>query len=134
MVVVDCNVLAHLLIDGVETPRARALLEQDADWHSDALVLIELCNVLATATRTRGLSATSASAVLTQAQGVIDAGLHGAGHQETLDMAGRHKVSAYDARYLVIARDLDSPLVTEDARLRAAAPKLTRSLAAAVGY
>jgi predicted nucleic acid-binding protein len=134
MVVVDCNVLAHLLIDGVETPRARALLEQDADWHSDALVLIELCNVLATAMRTRGLSPTSASAVLTQAQGVIDAGLHGAGHHETLDMAARHKVSAYDARYLVIARDLDSPLVTEDARLRTAAPKLTRSLATAVGY
>ncbi len=97
-------------------------------------MLNELCNVLAVAMRTRGLPATSASAVLTQAQDVIEAGLHGAGHHETLDMAARHKLSAWDARYLVIARDLDSPLVTDDARLRAAAPELTRSLAAAVGY
>lgn len=134
MIVVDCNVLAHLLIDGVETPRARALLEQDADWHSDALVLIELSNVLATAMRTRGLSTRNAGVVLAQAQGVIEPGLHAAGHHEALELAAHYKVSAYDARYLVIARDLDSKLVTEDARLRAAAPRLTRSLADAVGY
>jgi predicted nucleic acid-binding protein len=134
MIAVDCNVLAHLLIDGEETPRARALLEQDADWHSDALVLIELSNVLATAMRARRLSLTNASLVLTQAQGVIEPGLHAANLHEALELAAHYRVSAYDARYLVIARDLAVRLVTEDAKLRAAAPKLTRSLADAVGY
>lgn len=134
MLVVDCNVLAHLLIDGVETPRARALLEQDADWHSDALILIELSNVLATAMRTRGLTMRNAGIVLAQAQGVFEGGLHDAGHMQALELAGRLKISAYDARYLVVAQDLSVPLVTEDAKLRAAAPKLTRSLADAVGY
>lgn len=134
MLVVDCNVLAHLLIDGVETPRARALLEQDADWHSDALVLIELSNVLATAMRKRGLTMRNAGIVLAQAQGIVEGALHDASHMQALELAGRLKISAWDARYLVVAQDLSVPLVTEDAKLRAAAPKLTRSLADAVGY
>ena len=44
MVAVDCNVLVHLLLEGEQTPRARALLEHDADWHSEALMMVELTN------------------------------------------------------------------------------------------
>jgi predicted nucleic acid-binding protein len=134
MIVVDCNVLAHLLLDADQTPRARALLQHDADWHTDGLILVEFTNVLATAMRTRGMSMRNASIALTQAQGVIEPGLHAANHQEALELAAQFRVSAYDARYLVIARDLGVKLVTEDAKLRAAAPKLTQSLAVAVGY
>lgn len=134
MIVIDCNVLAHLLFDADQTPRARSLLQQDADWHSEALVLVEFANVLATAMRVRGMPMKDASIALTQAQGVVEPGLHGAGHHETLALAAQFRVSAYDARYLVVARDLGAKLVTEDAKLRAAAPKLTQSLAAAVGY
>jgi predicted nucleic acid-binding protein len=134
VIAVDCNVLAHLLFDGEQTPRARAMLEHDADWHSEALILVELTNVLATAMRARGLTTQNASIVLTQAQTVVEPGLHGANHHEALAVAAQFRVSAYDARYLVVARDLGLKLVTEDAKLRAAAPKLTQSLAAAVGY
>ena len=134
MIAVDCNVLAHLLLDGEQTPRARALLERDADWHSDGLILVELTNVLATAMRARGLAMKDATIVLTQAHAVVEPGLHGANHFETLALAAQLRVSAYDARYLVVARDLGVKLVTEDARLRAAVPKLTQSLAEAVGY
>jgi predicted nucleic acid-binding protein len=38
-------------------------------------------------------------------------------------------VSAYDARYLVVAQRLQTRLVTEDAKLRSKAPDLTCSLA-----
>lgn len=57
MVVVDCNVVVHLLLEGEETPRARALLGRDADWHSEALLMFEFVNVLATApsSTSRGL-------------------------------------------------------------------------------
>ena len=41
-------------------------------------------------------------------------------------------VSAYDARFLAAARALGVKLVTEDARLRRAAPELTQSLTAAL--
>jgi predicted nucleic acid-binding protein len=49
-----------------------------------------------------------------------------------LAIATRHRVSAYDARFLSLADQLGSRLITEDARLRAAAPALTQSLAEAL--
>ena len=134
VVVVDCNVLAYLLIDGAETPRSRTLLEKDADWHSEALLMVEFANVLVTAMRVRGLAMKDASQAITQAMGVMEPGLHTASHQEVLTMAAHHRVSAYDARYLVVARDLGVKLVTEHVKLRKAAPRLTQSLAEAVGY
>jgi predicted nucleic acid-binding protein len=134
VIAVDCNVLAQLLFDADQTPRARTLLQQDADWHSEALIVVEFTNVLATAIRVRGMPMKDASIALTQAQAVVEPGLHAANHHETLTLASQYRVSAYDARYLAVARDLGVKLVTEDARLRAAAPKLTQSLAAAVGY
>jgi predicted nucleic acid-binding protein len=134
VIAIDCNVLAQLLFDADQTPRARALLQHDADWHSEALILVEFANVLATAMRVRGMPMKDASMALIQAQSVVEPGLHAANHQEALSLAAQFRVSAYDARYLVVARDLGVKLVTDDAKLRAAAPRLTQSLAAAVGY
>jgi predicted nucleic acid-binding protein len=41
-------------------------------------------------------------------------------------------VSAYDVRFIAAAQILGTKLVTEDAKLRAAAPALTLSLAGAL--
>ena len=49
-----------------------------------------------------------------------------------LALAAEFGVSAYDARFLGAAQRLGARLVTEDARLRAAAPALTCSLAEAL--
>ena len=51
---------------------------------------------------------------------------------EALDTGLRYRVTAYDARFLAAAEQLGRRLVTEDARLRAAAPGLTQSLAEAL--
>ena len=53
-------------------------------------------------------------------------------HASVLAIATRHRVSAYDARFLSLADQLGRRLITEDARLRAAAPALTQSLAEAL--
>ena len=134
MVLVDTNILAYLLIEDERTARARALLEIDPDWHSESLIIVELLNVLATNMRVRRLSLRAAMAILEDAQAVMESGLHLANHAGVLALAAQLKVSAYDARFLSIARDLGVPLVTEDAKLRRAAPALTRSLADALGY
>jgi predicted nucleic acid-binding protein len=49
-----------------------------------------------------------------------------------LRLAEEFAVSAFDARFLGAAQTLGARLVTEDARLRAAAPALTISLAGAL--
>ena len=132
MIAVDSNILVYLLLNVEHTARARALLEFDADWRSDAFVLVELTNALVTAMRVRGLPLQQATAALARAVGVIESGLHMADHGDVLALAAHLGVSAYDARFLVVARDLGVRLVTEDAKLRRAAPTLTQSLAEAL--
>lgn len=132
MIAVDSNVLAYLLIDGVRTTEARLLLERDPDWHSDAFALVELTNILATTVRVGKLDISRATLALAEAQALLDPGLHFVAHAEALTLANRFRVSAYDARYLGVALALGVRLISEDRRLRKAAPELTRSLADAI--
>ena len=131
MVVVDTNVLGYLLLEGEQTPHARALLAQDADWRSESFVMVEMTNVLAVM-RVRGMPLRDATIVLANAQIVIQPGLEVADHAQVLELAARRKISACDARFVAIARDLGTRLVTEDAKLRRAAPELTQSIAEAL--
>jgi predicted nucleic acid-binding protein len=132
MVVVDTNILVYLLLAGDRTADARALLKRDADWRSEGFALIELTNVLVTAMRVRGLLPGQANTVLAQAQNLIEPGLHVANHADVLALAFQFKVSAYDARFLAVAQTVGKKLVTEDAKLRKAAPEITQSLAEAL--
>lgn len=104
MVVVDTNVLTYLLIEGDRTRDAQALFALDADWKSEAFVLIEFRNILATYLRANALTRNQAHAL----------------------------VSAYDARFLSAAQTFKLRLVTDDVRLRQAAPALTISLSDAL--
>ena len=132
MVVVDTNILAYLLIDGDRTPDAQALLARDAEWKSEAFLLIEFSNILATYVRAGSLRRGDAYALLDEAEKRVR-GLVNLPHSRALRLAEQFAVSAYDARFLGAAQTLGARLVTEDTRLRAAAPTLTLSLADALG-
>jgi predicted nucleic acid-binding protein len=129
MLVVDTNVLVYLLVAGDRTDQARALMRRDSDWRSESFVLVEFSNVLVTTMRVRSLAPARAAQALANAQQIMEPGLHFVQHAEALALATEFKVSAYDARFLALARLLGQPLVTEDARLRQAAPAHTRSIA-----
>jgi predicted nucleic acid-binding protein len=131
MVVVDTNILAYLLIEGDGTADVQALFARDADWRSEGFVLIEFSNILATYQRTGALSRGAAEGLLGAAERVM-AGLVNLPHARALKLAAEFGVSAYDARFLGAAQSFGAKLVTEDARLRAAAPALTQSLAQAL--
>ena len=131
VLVVDTNVVAYLLIEGDRTRDAQALYTLDPEWKSEAFLLIELSNILATYERSADLTRSQAEALLATAESRLR-GLIALPHRVALEHARRFGVSAYDARFLAVAERLRSPLVTEDARLRAAAPSLTRSIAEAL--
>lgn len=131
MVVVDTNVLAYLLIEGDRTAQAQALYAHDRDWRSEGFVLVEFSNMLATYVRGGRLDGAGAKALLANAERTL-AGTVNLPHSRALEVATEFGVSAYDARFLAAAQGLGSRLVTEDTRLRQAAPALTRSLAQAV--
>ncbi len=132
MKLVDTNIVVNLLIDGPYSDSARALFALDHDWQSDALLMMELVNVLATAVRTLKHPLAQAAATLAEAQHIMWPGLRSVADQDVLNAAAHFGVSGYDARFLVVARALGQPLITEDAKLRRAAPSLTCSIADAL--
>ena len=131
MVVIDTNVLAYLLIEGDRTRDAQALYARDADWKSEAFVLIEFSNILATYLRANSLTRSQAHALLVATEKRLT-GLVSLPHGRALRIADQFAVSAYDARFLGAAQTLKARLVTEDVRLRQAAPALTISLSDAL--
>jgi predicted nucleic acid-binding protein len=131
MIVVDSNVLAYLLIEGEKTPVARTLFERDPDWHSASFAPLELTNILATSVRVGRLDGASANQALAKALALMENSLHELPHAQVLALANRLRISAYDAVYLGVSIELGVPLVTEDRRLREAAPDRCLSLAPA---
>jgi len=131
MIVVDSNVLAYLLIEGEKTPLARALFERDPVWHSASFAPLELTNILATSIRATRLEDASANQALAKALALMENNLHELPHAPVLALANRLRISAYDAFYLGVSIELGVPLVTEDRRLREAAPDRCLSLAQA---
>lgn len=129
VLVVDTNVVIPLFIHSAQTARAIALRAQDSIWRTDAFALVEISNVLATYQRAKLLTASEAARNLEDAERFLGPHLFPVSHVDALAVAMRFRITAYDARFLRVAQALGTKLVTEDERLRRAAPELTRSLA-----
>ena len=127
MVPVDTNILAYLMIEGDRTSAAQALFTRDPDWRSEAFILVEFTNVLTTYVRTKALTHKQGSELLTQAQAILPA-LTSVQHAQAFETATELGISAYDGRFIALAKQMKSKLVTEDAKLRAAVPAWTVSL------
>ena len=132
MFIVDTNVVAYLLIHGDHTADAQKLHGRDPDWRSEAFLLVEFTNVLASSIAMKRMTLALAQDSLAKTMALFDGKLARVAHPLVLSIAAHYRVSAYDAHFLALADQLGSHLVTEDARLRAAAPSLTQSLAEAL--
>src|SRR5205085_7870979 len=132
MILVDTNIIAPLYVRSARSDAVGELFARDAVWRTEPLALIELSNVLMTYERARYITAATARDCLERAVAFLQPNLFRVSHQAALDAALRYGTTAYDARFLALARELRMPLITEDARLRTAAPALTVSLAEAL--
>ncbi|MBA3544144.1 MAG: type II toxin-antitoxin system VapC family toxin [Chthoniobacterales bacterium] len=128
MLVVDTNIIVPLYVRTATSGTVRELRARDEVWRTDPFALVEFCNVLATYQRAQYLSEAAAQESLVQAETFLRPHFFSASHGAALELAMRHRVTAYDGRFLALADQLGSRLVTEDAKLRAAAPALTQSL------
>ena len=132
MILVDTNIVAYLLIEGDHTAAAQELRRRDSDWRSEAFLMVEFANVLAALIATGRMALPLAQRFLFEAGSLLDRKLARLPHAPVLATAVRYRVSAYDARFLALAQQLGRRLVTEDTKLRGAAPALTQSLAEAL--
>jgi predicted nucleic acid-binding protein len=132
MVIVDTNIIAPLYVRSARTDTVAELFARDAVWRTEPLALIELSNVLITYERSRHITAATARDCLNRAAAFLQPHFFRVSHQAALEAALDYRVTAYDARFLALARQVGARLITEDAKLRAAAPALTQSLAEAL--
>jgi predicted nucleic acid-binding protein len=56
MLLVDTNVVAYLLVEGEHTAAAQQLRARDPDWRSEAFVLVEFTNILASSIATKRMT------------------------------------------------------------------------------
>jgi|688.fasta_scaffold49961_3 predicted nucleic acid-binding protein len=133
MIVVDTNLVIPILVDHEQTANATTLFSLDPDWHLPDWWLIELANVLRNYQRANLFSQEEVETLLARALRLFPAqNTHSVDLRETLLLACKHDVSAYDARFITLARQFRQKLITEDKRLRKACPDDTLSLAQAI--
>lgn len=132
MIVVDVNVVAYCFIAGERTAQARALLRRDPDWRLPALWRHEYLNVLATFVRQGGATIEEARVLWRRTVELVGAREHGVDMEAALALASEHRLSAYDAQYIVLARQLQTICVTEDKRMLKTFPSLMSTMEAFV--
>ena len=131
MIVVDTNVLAYLYLPGKHSAAAEALLLRDSEWAVPRLWRSEFRNVLATYMRGGLLSYDDAVRIHRTAESLMASGEYDVGAVEVLRLAKDSGCSAYDCEFIALAQHLDVKLVTAEARLCKAFPKLTLGLSGA---
>jgi len=128
MLPVDTNIIFPLFVRSARTEDAKMLRELDPVWTTDPFALIEFSNILVTYERSKLISLADALKYLGAARDFLAPNFFPISHEAAIEFAVRFGVTAYDARFLAVADAADTPLVTEDTRLRKAAPTLTQSI------
>jgi predicted nucleic acid-binding protein len=130
MIVVDTNVLAYLYLPGDYTAQAEALLERDPDWAAPVLWRSEFRNILAGYMRRRTLSFEQARDIQAEAESLLSGSEYEVESQRVLELARDSDCSAYDCEFAALAMKLGTTLVTMDAKLLKAFPKVAVALTA----
>ena len=130
MIVVDTNILAYLYLPTDHTRHAEALLQRDPDWIAPLLWRSEFRNILAGYLRRKMLTLDQAQNLQAEAERLLAGNEHEVDSRDVLELVRDSDCSAYDCEFAALARRQGVKLVTLDAKLLKAFPKLTVSLIA----
>ena len=117
MIVVDANILAFYVIEGMHTKDAHDLRARDPEWLVPPLWLVEIQSILWKYVRFGGMSAEKAMVLLEQAESLFSANEVAPPSDIVLRDALAWGITVYDAQYVSLARQEGIPCVTEDAAL-----------------
>ncbi|MDA0336433.1 MAG: type II toxin-antitoxin system VapC family toxin [bacterium] len=129
MIVVDTNVIVYALIEGDRTALAQNVATKDPDWIVPPLWRHEFLNVLVTCVRGNVIEVQQAEDLLRTALGLLVRAEREVDGGAVLVLAVEHKISAYDAQYIALARRLETQCITEDRRLARTFPETAISMA-----
>ena len=81
-------------------------------------------NILALYMRHERMSLAQATQTMELAENIWRSREYAVPSDDVLDLASSHKITAYDAEFVVLARELGVPLITLDKSLQKAFPKI----------
>ncbi|MBN2266402.1 MAG: type II toxin-antitoxin system VapC family toxin [Candidatus Aminicenantes bacterium] len=117
MIVADTNLLAYLNIDGEFNQAARQVVLRDSEWVAPVLWRSELRNTLIKCFWGGLIGRDEAFAIMAAAEAMMAFNDYDVASDDVLELAASSGCSAYDAEYVVLARELRVPLVTTDKEL-----------------
>ena len=133
MIVVDTNVMIHLLMGGEHGPDAALLLQQNPEWATPVILMSELRNVLLGYVRRGALVPDQAKAMTDDAASILGDRLATVSGDHVFDVALECGLTAYDAEFVALARTLGVSLATLDSAILRGAPDVAVSLQNARG-
>ncbi len=128
MIVADANVILYALTPGEHTAAARQALEGADGIAVPPLWRLEVANALAVITRRGLLTAEKATQAFTGALATFSSREQEVAPDAALRIAMETALSAYDAEYVALARELGCPLLTNDGRIVREAPDVALPL------
>ncbi len=128
MIVVDTNVIAFSLIQGDKTKWAQQVRKFDSDWIVPGLWRSEFLNVLATLGKNRILTTEQCLQLWATAETLFSPKERAVDMKDSLVLALKEGITAYDAQYVTLACSLKVRCVTEDRRLLRRFPATTISM------
>ena len=128
MIVVDSNLIAYCWLNGPLTGLAQRVRVKDPEWHVPVLWRSEMRSILAGYLRDGSLSTAQARRVMRQVEDALAGCEHLVSSDVVLTVIEGTWLSAYDAEFIALSKELSVPLVTEDKALRRAFPETTASM------
>lgn len=114
MIVVDTNVMVRFVVGGRQGADAARLFLKDPEWAAPRILTSELTNVLLGFVRRGSMTPDQAKAMCDDAATVLGPRVVSVSADRVLDVALECRLSAYDAEFVVAARQLGVRLATGD--------------------
>jgi predicted nucleic acid-binding protein len=117
VIVVDTNIIVYSLVEGDMTPHVLKAREKDPYWVVPVLWRHEFLNVLSTLTRKGILEKVQSDDLWLRAVRIFHTREYYPDMLEALHLSIDAGISAYDAQYILLAKSLEIPCLTEDRKL-----------------
>lgn len=124
MIVADTNLISYLLLTGPQSELAEKVLQKDARWSAPFLWRSEFRNVLALYVRQDILTLQESFSIFDAALEVMTGHEYEIAPYRVLEFAHKSGCSAYDCEFVVLANDIQVPLVTFDKQILRAFPDI----------
>ena len=124
MIVADSNLIAYLMIPGEKSAISDAVLERDPEWATPLIWRSELRNILTLYMRHREMTLSQAQQTMSRAEKLCAPCEYALPSDLVLELTAMTNLSAYDAEFVVLAKQLGANLVTFDKKILKEMPGL----------